>query len=127
MTTCSKAPEHYPQIDMYNDCLRLHAHKHGFMAFIDVDEVRHFHCGVRWTAFAGLHEHLAGRKGAPLHAVCTGDAAESCVNEATICAAGAYAAVAMRAEKRKPTLTCRTATVRSVQRRHCFRHMLRSS
>jgi hypothetical protein len=37
---CSEVPQRYPQMDMYNDCLRRHGPRHRYLAFIDVDEVR---------------------------------------------------------------------------------------
>lgn len=37
---CSEVPQRYPQMDMYNDCLRRHGPHHSYLAFIDVDEVR---------------------------------------------------------------------------------------
>ena len=40
LLTCSKVPQRYPQMDMYNDCLGHHGPRHSYLAFIDVDEVR---------------------------------------------------------------------------------------
>lgn len=84
-------PKRYVQMDMYDDCLRRHAHKHRFMAFIDVDEffdmrpgapgngslpgqLRHFQrfddfggLAVHWRLF-GTSGHVQAPKGGVLQA-----------------------------------------------------------